>query len=186
MGWKPMSMPSRHILFGRLTAKEGCQIQIVDWNERIVLDSLVRPSGQIMDTALDFRVHYQKIPITEEDIMKDGVPTLEEIQGMIVEKISADSILVTKQADQQLILLKLFHNNVIELSEIYLAKKLCGGRPVAARLRDAIREHLEDPNEFIASGSVIENKVPLASIRLLKKAVERRIKPSEPNQENSE
>lgn len=153
--------------------KEVCQLKIVNWNEEIVLDTLIKPSGRILDTALDFRVHYEKIPLTEEDVMRDGVPTLPQVQKMIQEMISADSILVTKSASQQLILLKLFHQNVIELGEVYLAKKEYGGRPVAARIKDAIRQNLDDPSQFLKNGSVIESEVPLICMKLIKKSVEK-------------
>lgn len=113
--------------------KELTRISILDFNNRVIMDELVKPQNEIIDYVTTYS------GIKEEDL-KDVTTTLKDIQDRVLSIISADDILIGHSLESDLNVLKLRHPKIIDTSIIY---EHPSGPPSKQSLRNLAKTYLD-------------------------------------------
>ncbi|CCH44971.1 putative RNA exonuclease NEF-sp [Wickerhamomyces ciferrii] len=92
---------------------EVARVTLIDWNENVCIDKLIRPRGRIIDTR------YHITGIEESDLLESDY-TLQRIQKLILDIfLDANHILIGHALHNDLKVLKLRHPRIIDTQDLY-------------------------------------------------------------------
>lgn len=138
---------------------ELARVSIVDENYRSVYETLVRPSGKVLDYLTPWS------GITKE-MMEDVTKTLEEVQEEVCNLLPADAILVGQSLNCDLNAMRLMHPYVIDTSCIF---NTSGDRNRKSKLQHFVKIHLgEDIQKSKEGHSSIEDSTYSLKLTKLK------------------
>ncbi|EGW35160.1 uncharacterized protein SPAPADRAFT_58364 [Spathaspora passalidarum NRRL Y-27907] len=106
---------------------------LIDFEGNVVFDEFVKPAQEITDYVTRYS------GITEE-ILRDVTTTLEQVQQLFIDKISANDILVGHSLESDLEVLKIKHNRVVDTAIVYDHNR---GPPAKPSLRWLAQKYLD-------------------------------------------
>lgn len=92
---------------------ELTRITVVDFDEKTVFDSFVKPQNRVIDYNTRFS------GISEAMLNKPNVKSLPEVQAVLLSMFHSETILVGHSLESDLKALKLIHNVVVDTSVLY-------------------------------------------------------------------
>lgn len=92
---------------------ELTRITVVDFDEKTVFDSFVKPQNRVIDYNTKFS------GISEAMLNKPNVKSLPEVQAVLLSMFHSETILVGHSLESDLKALKLIHNVVVDTSVLY-------------------------------------------------------------------
>ncbi|EDV26268.1 uncharacterized protein TRIADDRAFT_63711 [Trichoplax adhaerens] len=111
---------------------ELCRITLIDHNIKIICDTLVKPSGRVIDYNTRFS------GVTESDMEGINV-TLRDVQATLLSYINGDTILVGHGLEHDLLVLKLIHEKIVDTALVFPHRR---GLPYKRSLKNLARDHL--------------------------------------------
>ncbi|KAL3247046.1 hypothetical protein MRX96_057283, partial [Rhipicephalus microplus] len=117
------------------TAKgfEVIRVSVLGWDFVPVYDTLVKPQGKILDYKTEFN------GLTEEHMV--GVDTtLRDVQAALLERFSAETLLLGHSLDSDFRALRLIHTNVVDTCVVFPHYK---GFPFKRALRRIVKQYLD-------------------------------------------
>ncbi|RDD42792.1 RNA exonuclease 1-like protein [Trichoplax sp. H2] len=111
---------------------ELCRITLIDHNIKIICDTLVKPSGRVIDYNTRFS------GVTESDMEGINV-TLRDVQATLLSYINGDTILVGHGLENDLLVLKLIHEKIVDTALVFPHRR---GLPYKRSLKNLARDHL--------------------------------------------
>lgn len=112
---------------------ELTRITVVNFDEKVVYDSLVKPENQVVD----YNTIYSGI--TEEQLSKVKT-NLREVQAVLLSMFHADSILIGHSLESDMKVVRLLHDNIVDTSILYPHKM---GFPKKRALKTLCVENLK-------------------------------------------
>lgn len=113
---------------------ELTRITVVNFEEKVVFDSFVKPQNRVIDYNTRFS------GITESTLSSPKVKTLPEIQAVLLSMFHTRTILVGHSLESDLKALKLIHDVVVDTSVLYPHKM---GPPKKRALKTLCIDHLK-------------------------------------------
>lgn len=112
---------------------ELIRVSVVGWDFEPVYDTLVKPQGKILDYKTEFS------GLTEEDMV--GVDTtLADVQAALLERFSAETLLLGHSLDSDFRALRLIHTNVVDTCVVFPHNR---GFPYKRALRHIVKQYLD-------------------------------------------
>ncbi|XP_010137045.1 PREDICTED: RNA exonuclease 1 homolog, partial [Buceros rhinoceros silvestris] len=111
---------------------EVTRVTVVDAKLQVIYDSLVKPDGKVIDYDLSLS------GVTEDDV-KYATTSLRNVQAILLNLFSADTILIGHNLEKNLLALKLIHYTVIDTSVVFPHRL---GFPHKRALRSLTAEYL--------------------------------------------
>lgn len=139
-------------------ALELTRVTLVDFEGKMVYDTLVKPSTSILD-------HNTAFSGIEEGTLDQVTTTLEEVQMALLERINGNSFLIGHGLDSDLRVLKLFHERIIDTTHLFPHRKGLPYKPALARLTS---EHLSKIIQNNVEGGHDSNEDAKAALDLVK------------------
>lgn len=118
---------------------ELTRVTVIDANEEVVYDQLVKPESEI----IDYNTRYSGI--TKETLENVEVTLLDVQTYLVSELFSKDSILIGHSLDSDLIALKLIHNKIVDTSIMFPHKR---GLPYRRKLKTLMHDILRILSSF--------------------------------------
>ncbi|XP_062455943.1 RNA exonuclease 1 homolog [Rhea pennata] len=91
---------------------ELTRVTVVDSKLQVVYDSFVKPDGEVIDYNMRFS------GVTEDDL-KNTTTSLRDVQAVLLNLFSADTILIGHSLENDLFALKLIHDTVVDTSVMF-------------------------------------------------------------------
>ncbi|KAH6935148.1 hypothetical protein HPB50_003540 [Hyalomma asiaticum] len=111
---------------------EPVRVTLVNWDQKRIYDTLVRPQGRVLDYKTRFT------GLKNGDLV--GVDTtLKDVQADLLELISADTLLLGHSLDYDLRALRLIHENVVDTCVVFPHNR---GFPYKSALRKIAKIYL--------------------------------------------
>jgi RNA exonuclease 1 len=132
------------------------RVSIVDFNDNIILDELVKPDDEITDYLTLYS------GITEEKL-RNVTTTLEDIQSKLLERISSTDFLIGHSLENDLNVLKIRHPNIVDTSVIFEHPK---GAPYKSSLKYLTNKYLNKVIQESSHDSVEDSRCCLELIKL--------------------
>uniref|UniRef100_F6XNL7 RNA exonuclease 1 homolog n=1 Tax=Monodelphis domestica TaxID=13616 RepID=F6XNL7_MONDO len=111
---------------------ELVRVTVVDPSLQVVYDTLVKPENEIIDYNIRFS------GVAEDDLKNTNV-SLQDVQAILLNLFSADTILIGHSFEKDLLALKLIHNTVIDTSILFPHRL---GLPHRRALKNLIADYL--------------------------------------------
>nr|XP_033775328.1 RNA exonuclease 1 homolog isoform X2 [Geotrypetes seraphini] len=111
---------------------ELTRVTVVDSSLQIVYDTFVKPANEIIDYNTRFS------GVTEDDL-KNITTSIRDVQAILLNMFSAESILIGHSLENDLYALKLIHDNVVDTSVVFPHRL---GLPNKRALRNLIADYL--------------------------------------------
>ncbi|XP_015273634.1 PREDICTED: RNA exonuclease 1 homolog [Gekko japonicus] len=111
---------------------ELSRVTIVDPSLQVVYDTVVKPDNEVIDYNNRFS------GVTAEDMENTGT-SIRDVQAVLLNLFSADSILIGYGLESDLFALKFFHSNVVDTSVVFPHRL---GFPHKRALRNLIADYL--------------------------------------------
>ncbi|MGH0172133.1 UNVERIFIED_CONTAM: hypothetical protein FKN15_002957 [Acipenser sinensis] len=118
---------------------ELARVTVVNPSLQIVYDTFVKPDSEVIDYNTRFS------GVTEDDL-KRANPTIRDVQAVLLNLFSAETILIGHCFENDLFALKLFHNTVIDTSIVFPHRL---GLPNKRTLRKLMADYLLNSDRFI-------------------------------------
>nr|XP_025971576.1 RNA exonuclease 1 homolog [Dromaius novaehollandiae] len=91
---------------------ELTRVTVVDSKLQVVYDSFVKPDGEVIDYNMRFS------GVTEDDL-KNTTTSLRDVQAILLNLFSADTILIGHSLENDLFALKLIHDKIVDTSVMF-------------------------------------------------------------------
>ncbi|XP_067172045.1 RNA exonuclease 1 homolog [Apteryx mantelli] len=91
---------------------ELTRVTVVDSKLQVVYDSFVKPDGEVIDYNMRFS------GVTEDDL-KNTTTSLRDVQAILLNLFSADTILIGHSLENDLFALKLIHDTIVDTSVMF-------------------------------------------------------------------
>ncbi|XP_074984930.1 RNA exonuclease 1 homolog isoform X2 [Caretta caretta] len=111
---------------------ELTRVTVVDSNLQVAYDTLVKPDNEIIDYNTRFS------GVTEEDL-KNITSSIRDVQAILLNLFSADTILIGHSLENDLFALKLIHNTVVDTAVVFPHRL---GLPHKRALRNLMADYL--------------------------------------------
>ncbi|XP_035166690.1 RNA exonuclease 1 homolog isoform X5 [Oxyura jamaicensis] len=111
---------------------ELTRVTVVDDKLQVVYDTFVKPDSEVVDYNTRFS------GVTEDDL-KNTTTTLQDVQAILLNLFSADTILIGHSLENDLFALKLIHDKVVDTSLIFPHRL---GLPHKRALRSLMADYL--------------------------------------------
>ncbi|XP_034630546.1 RNA exonuclease 1 homolog isoform X2 [Trachemys scripta elegans] len=111
---------------------ELTRVTVVDSNLQVAYDTLVKPDNEIIDYNTRFS------GVTEEDL-KNTSSSIRDVQAILLNLFSADTILIGHSLENDLFALKLIHNTVVDTAVVFPHRL---GLPHKRALRNLMADYL--------------------------------------------
>ncbi|KAJ6669517.1 hypothetical protein lerEdw1_000065 [Lerista edwardsae] len=111
---------------------ELSRVTVVDPSLQIAYDTFVKPDNEIIDYNTRFS------GVTAED-MKNTMTSIRDVQAILLNLFSADTILIGHSLENDLFALKLFHNTIVDTSVVFPHRL---GLPHKRALRNLMADYL--------------------------------------------
>ncbi|XP_010280171.1 PREDICTED: RNA exonuclease 1 homolog, partial [Phaethon lepturus] len=111
---------------------ELTRVTVVDAKLQVVYDKIVKPDGEVVDC--DIRLS----GVTEDDL-KNSKTSLRDVQAVLLNLLSADTILIGYSLENALFALKLIHDTVVDTSIVFPHRL---GLPYKRALRSLAADYL--------------------------------------------
>ncbi|XP_009946496.1 PREDICTED: RNA exonuclease 1 homolog [Leptosomus discolor] len=121
---------------------ELTRVAVVDANLQVVYDTLVKPDGKVLD--YDTRLS----GVTEDDL-KNATTSLRDVQAILLDLFSADTVLIGHSLEKDFFALKLIHDTVVDTSTVFPHRL---GLPYKRALRCLVAEYLSRIHEGDVGG----------------------------------
>lgn len=112
---------------------ELTRITVVNFDEKVVYDSLVKPDSEVVD----YNTTYSGITAEQLDNVKTN---LREVQAVLLSMFHADSILIGHSLESDMKVVKLLHNKIVDTSMLFPHKM---GFPKKRALKTLCIENLK-------------------------------------------
>uniref|UniRef100_A0A670KDM0 Exonuclease domain-containing protein n=1 Tax=Podarcis muralis TaxID=64176 RepID=A0A670KDM0_PODMU len=112
---------------------ELSRVTVVDPSLHVIYDTFVKPDNEIIDFNNRFS------GVTAED-MKNTVTSIRDVQAILLNLFSADTILIGHSLESDLFALKLFHNKIVDTSVVFPHRL---GLPHKRALRNLMADYLQ-------------------------------------------
>uniref|UniRef100_A0A8C3JVP4 Exonuclease domain-containing protein n=1 Tax=Calidris pygmaea TaxID=425635 RepID=A0A8C3JVP4_9CHAR len=117
---------------------ELTRVTVVDAKLQVVYDTFVKPDGKVVD--YDIRLSGAK-----EDDLKNTTTSLRDVQAVLLNLFSADTIVIGHSLENGLFTLKLIHDTVVDTSVVFPHRLgLPHKRPLASLMADYLRRIHQD------------------------------------------
>uniref|UniRef100_A0A8C4WEI1 Exonuclease domain-containing protein n=1 Tax=Gopherus evgoodei TaxID=1825980 RepID=A0A8C4WEI1_9SAUR len=111
---------------------ELTRVTVVDSSLQVAYDTLVKPDNEIIDYNTRFS------GVTEEDL-KNTSSSIRDVQAILLNLFSADTILIGHSLENDLFALKLIHNTVVDTAVVFPHRL---GLPHKRALRNLMADYL--------------------------------------------
>ncbi|XP_054041895.1 RNA exonuclease 1 homolog isoform X1 [Rissa tridactyla] len=112
---------------------ELTRVTVVDAKLQVVYDTFVKPDGKVVDYDI-------RLSAAAEDDLKNTTTSLRDVQAILLNLFSADTILIGHCLENNLFALKLIHGRVVDTSILFPHRLgLPHKRPLASLMADYLR-----------------------------------------------
>ncbi|XP_069487021.1 RNA exonuclease 1 homolog [Ambystoma mexicanum] len=108
------------------------RVTVVDPSLQVIYDTFVKPDNEVIDYNTRFS------GVTEDDL-KNVTTTIRDVQAIMLNLFSADTILIGHSLESDLFALKLIHNNVVDTAIVFPHRL---GLPHKRALRNLMADYL--------------------------------------------
>lgn len=115
------------------TGFELTRITVVNFDEKVVYDSLVKPDSEVVD----YNTTYSGITAEQLDNVKTSI---REVQAVLLSMFHADSILIGHSLESDMKVVKLLHDKIVDTSMLFPHKM---GFPKKRALKTLCIENLK-------------------------------------------
>ncbi|KAM9848340.1 RNA exonuclease 1 homolog [Aulostomus maculatus] len=112
---------------------ELTRVTVIDSDLNVIYDTFVKPENQVVDYNTRFS------GVTEEDLENVSI-TLRDVQAVLLNMFSAESILVGHSLESDLMALKLIHSSVVDTAVVFPHRH---GLPYKRALRHLMADYLK-------------------------------------------
>ncbi|KAM6963387.1 RNA exonuclease 1 homolog [Aplochiton taeniatus] len=112
---------------------ELTRVTVINSDLKVIYDTFVKPESKVVDYNTRFS------GVTEEDL-ENATITLRDVQAVMLNMFSAESILIGHSLESDLFALKLIHSTVVDTAIVFPHRL---GLPYKRALRNLMAEHLK-------------------------------------------
>ncbi|XP_074490932.1 RNA exonuclease 1 homolog [Sebastes fasciatus] len=112
---------------------ELTRVTVIDSELKVIYDTFVKPESKVVDYNTRFS------GVTEEDL-ESATITLRDVQAVMLNMFSAESILIGHSLESDLLALKVIHSSVVDTAIVFPHRI---GLPYKRALRNLMAEHLK-------------------------------------------
>ncbi|XP_014811880.1 PREDICTED: exonuclease GOR-like [Calidris pugnax] len=117
---------------------ELTRVTVVDAKLQVVYDTFVKPDGKVLDYDI-------RLSGAREDDLKNTTTSLRDVQAVLLNLFSADTIVIGHSLENGLFTLKLIHDTVVDTSVVFPHRLgLPHKRPLASLMADYLRRIHQD------------------------------------------